>query len=412
MLKPSLGALVLTLLLLLSARGEQTGAARRVLAGDDSTRRLGIVAPDGSLEWEMKIGPIHDASVLPNGNVLCQQGWTRIVEVSRDKQLVWEYDAATMNGNKGRRVEVHAFQRLTNDLTMIVESGPARIIEVDKTGKMHREIKLKVTRPNPHSDTRLARKIANGNYLVAHESDGCVRNMTPRGRWSGSMKCRSLAHAPRRPWPGGLRNSVFSAIRLANGNTLIGTGNGHSVPRSHPAREIVWKIEQNDLPGITLAWVTRVERHSQWQHPVRKLPRRTRQSAYLEVTSDKKVAWTFKDWKYFGNSMPSRRCSRPRPGIDEAAPPTSSTDGSSPESASASFRPGLRGVDRVGGAVTIRCRFEGTEQPCGHAELGAGNHSQDSNWWAFQAGFPSGGTYPGNRPERNQVRSIFLSARN
>src|SRR5262245_56045400 len=153
-------ALGLSLSLTAPASAEQTGPARRVLAADDSTRRLAIVAPDGSLEWEIKVGAIHDAWVLSNGNILLQQGWTRIVEVTPDKQTVWEYDAAKMNGNEGQRVEVHAFQRLADGLTMIAESGPARIIEVDKDGKVHREVKLKVNNPNPHSDTRLVRKLA------------------------------------------------------------------------------------------------------------------------------------------------------------------------------------------------------------------------------------------------------------
>ena len=126
----------------------QTGPARRVLAGDDSTQRLAIVAPDGSLEWELKVGAIHDAHLLPNGNILTQQGWTRIVEVTPDKKTVWEYDAAKSNGNDGKKVEVHAFQRLADGATMIAESGPARIIEVDKGGKLLREVKLKVTHPS------------------------------------------------------------------------------------------------------------------------------------------------------------------------------------------------------------------------------------------------------------------------
>ena len=107
----------------LAARAEQTGPPRRVLAGDDSTQRLAIVAPDGKLEWEIKVGAIHDAHVLPNGNILLQQGWTKIVEVTPDKQTVWEYDAAKMNGNDGKKVEVHAFQRLDDGATMIAESG-------------------------------------------------------------------------------------------------------------------------------------------------------------------------------------------------------------------------------------------------------------------------------------------------
>lgn len=243
------------------SQAEQTGTARRILAGDDSTRRLAIVAPDGSLEWDTSVGAIHDAAILPNGNILLQQGWTKIVEVTPGKKTVWEYDAAKSNGNEGKRVEVHAFQRLENGWTMIAESGTARIIEVDPAGKIQREVKLKVDHPDAHSDTRLVRKLANGNYLVAHERDGVVREYDVTGKivWEYDVP---LFGKERRPGhgPEAFGDSVFSAIRLPNGNTLIGGGNGHCVLEVTPQKEIVWKVEQNDLPGITLAWVTRVER--------------------------------------------------------------------------------------------------------------------------------------------------------
>src|SRR6266516_3683733 len=85
-----------------AGRAEQLGKARRVLAGDDSTHRLAIVAPDGSVEWEVKVGAIHDAAVLENGNILFQQGWQKIVEMTPAKEIVWEYDAGKMNGNEGK----------------------------------------------------------------------------------------------------------------------------------------------------------------------------------------------------------------------------------------------------------------------------------------------------------------------
>ena len=289
----------------LQLHADQTGPPRRVLGADDSTRRLAIVAPDGSLEWEMKVGAIHDAWVLPNGNILLQQGWTKIVEVAPDKKTVWEYDSAKMNGNEGKRVEVHAFQRLDHGLTMIVESGPARIIEVDKDGKIQHEIKLKVNHPSAHSDTRLVRKIANGNYLAAHESDGTVREYDGAGKIVWEYEVPMFGKAPKGGHgPEAFGNSVFSATRLPNGNTLIGGGNGHCVLEVTPQKEIVWKLEQNDLPGITLAWVTRVERLANGNTRFGNCHAGPENPQFIEVTKDKKVVWTFKDFKNFGNSMP------------------------------------------------------------------------------------------------------------
>src|SRR5947209_19754 len=103
--------------------------SHRLLIADDSTRRIAIVAADGRIEWEHKIGPIHDLHMLPGGNVLCQLSWTRIVEIDpRNDKIVWEYDSAKRHGNEGKAVEVHAFQRLPDGATIIAESGPGRII--------------------------------------------------------------------------------------------------------------------------------------------------------------------------------------------------------------------------------------------------------------------------------------------
>ena len=300
----SLSLLCLTLPAI-SLRAEQTGPPRRLLVADDSVKRLAIVAPDGSLEWELKIGAIHEAQLLPNGNILTQLGWQRVVEVAPDKQIVWEYDSSKMNGNAGQPVEVHAIQRLDSGLTMIAESGPARIIEVDREGKIRHEVKLKVDRPNAHSDTRLVRKIANGNYLVAQENDGFVReyDSTSKVVWEYEVplfgKERKGGHGPE-----AFGNSVFSAIRLANGNTLIATGNGHSVLEVTPQKEIVWKVEQNDLPGITLAWVTRLERLPNGNTLIGNCHAGPDNPQFIEVTPDKKVVWTFRDFKNFGDSTP------------------------------------------------------------------------------------------------------------
>ena len=306
-----LAALGAGLVLLTQLQAESTAPGRRILAGDDSTRRLAIIAPDGKVEWEIPVTAIHDAAVLPNGNVLLQQGWTKVQEVKPDRQVVWEYDAA--KANAGKPVEVHAFQRLPDGVTMIAESGPARIIEVDRGGKVRREVKLQVDHPNAHADTRLVRKIANGNYLVAHEADGRVREYDAKGKIVWQYDVPLFGKAPKGGHgPEAFGNSVFSASRLANGNTLIGTGNGHSVLEVDRAGKIVWKIEQNDLPGITLAWVTRVERLPNGNTLIGNCHAGPENPQLIEVTSDRKVVWSWKDFTHFGNSTPVTALLAPR----------------------------------------------------------------------------------------------------
>lgn len=286
-----------------AAQAAAAPPGRRFLAADYSKSILAIVGPDGRTEWSRKVRDIHDAAVLPDGNVLFQDGWTTVLEADRDGRTVWRYDAATANGNRGRRVEVHAFQRLPDGSTMIAESGPARIIEVDRDGKLRHEVRLTVEHPNAHSDTRLARKLPTGNYLVAHEADGKAREYDPAGKVVWEYAVPLFGKPPR----GGhgvdsWGNKLFSAVRLANGNTLVGTGNGHSVLEVTPAKEIAWRLTQDDLPGVRLAWVCGVARLANGNTFLVNCHAGPANPQLLEVTPGKRVAWSLTDHQRFGDA--------------------------------------------------------------------------------------------------------------
>lgn len=291
--------------ILLGALGLRTvglaadGPPTHVLAGDYEKKRLGLVeVATGKLQWEIPLRDIHDLWVLPGGNILTQTNWARVIELDPQHRVVWSYDAATMNGNAGKPVEVHAFQRLPDGLTMIAESGPGRIIEVDRAGKIHHQIKLKVGKPDAHRDTRLVRKLDNGHYLVCHEGDAAVREYDANGRVTWEYAVKNAAGEPA---------AVYSASRLRNGNKLIGCGNGHRVLEVDQSGKIVWSVEENDVPGIRLAWVTMTERLPNGITRIVNCHAGPDQPQLLEVTPDKKLAWAYRDFANFGNAMPAAR---------------------------------------------------------------------------------------------------------
>lgn len=292
-----------SLLLMLSA---SLSADHRLITQGNG--KLAIVEKDGSISWEMKWGGIHDLHVLKNGNIMVQRNMREVVEIDvKTKKVVWSYDSSRANGNEGKRVEVHAFQPLSDGNVMIVESGPARIVEVDKEGNLKKEIKLKVDRPHPHTDSRLARKLASGNYLVCHEGDGKIREYDGSGKvvWEYEVpmfgKKAKGGHGPE-----AFGNKAFAAVRLQNGNTLIATGNGHSVIEVTPAKKVVWKIEQNDLPNITLAWVTTLEVLPNGNYVIGNCHAGPKNPLLIELDpKSKKVVWTFDQFKTFGNSVPN-----------------------------------------------------------------------------------------------------------
>ena len=144
---------------------------------------------------------------------------------------------------------------------MIAESGIARIIEVDRQGVIQHSIPLVVDNPSTHSDTRLVRSTSQGTYLVAHEADGKVREYDRASGeviWEYEVPMFGKAPKPGHG-PEAYGNRLFAALRLESGNTLIATGNGHGVIEVTPEKKVVWQIQQDDLEGIRLAWVTTLE---------------------------------------------------------------------------------------------------------------------------------------------------------
>ena len=274
----------------------------RVLAADKG--RVAIISTKGEVEWQTAAqADVHDLWLLPNGNVLFLAGPAKVVEINTDQQIVWTYEAIP-SGAQIKRVEVHAFQRLDDGITMIAESGNARIVEVDKTGQVIHEIPLTLERPDPHRDTRLVRKLDSGNYLVCHEGDGKVREYDRAGKvvWSYALE---LGDRPRSPGhgPEGHGVEVFGAVRLENGNTLIAGGNNNRIIEVTPAGKIVWSIDQRELPGITLAWVTTLHALPNGNVIVGNCHAGPENPQLFEVTRDKKVVWTFRDFKTFGNGL-------------------------------------------------------------------------------------------------------------
>lgn len=277
-------------------------SAYRVLGADNG--RVAILGSKGEIEWEYpNKAECHDLHLLPNGNILMATGRATVSEVTREKKIVWQYEAKAKTGYAGR-VEVHAFQRLADGVTMVAESGNARIVEIDRDGKIVHQIALTVDKPHPHRDTRLVRRLEDGHYLVCHEGDGKVREYDRTGKvvWSYAL---DLGGRPRSPGhgPEGHGTEVYGALRLANGNTLIAGGNNNRVLEVTREGKVVWSLDQDELPGIKLAWVTMLHVLENGNVIVGNCHAGSSQPQLFEVTRDKKVVWTFKDFKTFGNGL-------------------------------------------------------------------------------------------------------------
>jgi hypothetical protein len=230
------------------------------------------------VEWSYDAPNANDIWVLPNGNLLFNTGHG-VKEVTRSRKVVFSYESTS---------EIYACQRLPNGNTFIGESNAGRLLEVNPEGRIIRQIRLLPEGKDGGSAyMRNARRLTNGNYLVAHYGDQVVREYDPDGKpvWQVAA-------------PGG----PHSVVRLPNGNTLIASadrdGAAARVFEVTPEGRTVWEVRGDELPGISLKFMAGLHRlpngntvMSNWlgHGQPGKGPH------LIEVTRDKQVVWTFAD---------------------------------------------------------------------------------------------------------------------
>jgi hypothetical protein len=256
----------------------QEGLGHLFACADYSQGKVFIVGPSGQVQWEYPAPSCNELWVLPNGNLLFTTGHG-VKEVTREKKVVFNYESKS---------EIYACQRLPNGNTFVGECNAGRLIELTPDGHLAKEIRLLPEgKDGGHVYMRNARRLANGNYLVTHYGAQVVREYDASGKVVREIPAAGGPH---------------SVIRLPNGNTLVAVGDngpqGGRVFEVDPDGKVVWQVTRTELPGITLQFMTGLQR----------LPNgNTVMSNWLghghfgtaphliELTPDKKVVWTFSD---------------------------------------------------------------------------------------------------------------------
>ena len=200
--------------------------------------KTAIIGEDGKATWEYR-GGSRDGFILPNGNALI--AFSDVVEeVTMNKQVVFSYKRSADNK------EIGTTQRLYNDNTLVTELGARpRLLEINPQGKIVLEVPLQPETDNAHMQTRMARQLKNGNYLVPHLLAFAVKEYTPDGKIVNVLKTDldEVGGRKEENWP-------FTAIRLDNGNTLVSLTHGNKVAEFNPRGEIVWKVTNEDVHGL------------------------------------------------------------------------------------------------------------------------------------------------------------------
>lgn len=237
----------------------------------------------GKITWRYPAST-RDGWLLPGGNILLTLSKSKaypgggVVEVQKDGKIVFEY--------RGTQAEVNTAQAIDGDRILISEAGDRpRLLEVDRSGQICVEVSLKAQTKDHHLQTRMARKLPNGNYLVPQLLDKVVREYTPAG---------SVV------WEAKTPNMPFTAIRLENGHTVIGCTHGNMVVEVDSRGETVWQLTNNDLPRPLIKDACGVQRLPNGNTVITSYQAGAGDVKLMEVTPMKELVWVYRDARNHG----------------------------------------------------------------------------------------------------------------
>ena len=244
-----------------------------------------IIGEDGSVEWKFNL-PASDGWVLPDGNVLlalypCEGFPTGgVVKVDRKtNEILFKYI--------GQQKEISTVQQLADGKYLVAELGATpRAVVVNAEGKVESVTPFSCQKENVHMQTRMLRVLPNGNYIAPHLLDFAIKEYHPESGEVLQTLPTDERGREKKDWP-------FTAIRLKNGNTLVGCTHGNRVIELNEKGKIVWSVDDSDLGEKLFDDACGVQRLPNGNTVISSYHAKGKKVKLFEVTRDKEVVWKY-----------------------------------------------------------------------------------------------------------------------
>ena len=264
--------------------------SRRILTCGKRTALVEITAaePAGRVEWSHPANT-REGWVLPDGHILlalskahdAAGGAAVEIKPGRDgtpDKVVWRYD--------GTQEEINSIQKTPQGTYVLTEAGPQpRLLEITADGTIAVEIPLDCQRANAHMQTRMARKQADGTFLVPHLLDFAIRRYDATGKVLATIDTHVKGEPAIKSWP-------FTAITVADGGILAGLTNGNRVAEYDRDGTLRWEITTADVGGA-IADACGIQRLPNGNTMIASYHIGQGGVRLLEVTPAKRVVWTW-----------------------------------------------------------------------------------------------------------------------
>jgi hypothetical protein len=231
----------------------------------------------GDKEWSHPLLPTddcNDVEITSQGNILyAYRGGARLI--TREHQTLWDYKVKP-------KEELYTATQLKSGNYMLAMCGnPARLLLLDKAGKLLKEQSFDSNIKGIHSQFRQIAKTAQDTYLIPLMGKGCVLEL--------DNELRVIKSIP----TGG---NPFSVKVLDNGNWLVSCGDAHKLVEVDPTKEQVVKtISSDDIADAKLLFVAEAIRSSDGNTMIANWNGHSKdksQPLLLEVNSSNQLVWS------------------------------------------------------------------------------------------------------------------------
>lgn len=254
------------------------------LANDNQHRFIGsayasgnifIVDRDGKVEWQMPAREVQDVTMLEDGTILFHEKKS-VKIVNMKKEILMEYKV-----EKGVDCDIHSVTSLENGNILVSLSGLSKLVELDRTGKVVKEIKIESVPGDAHMQLRDSEFTIDSTYLVALAIEQMVHEYDVNGKLIRTIDSTVGEHL----------GTPSDVQRLENGNTLIATGYSKLILEIDKDDKIVWSLRNGDIEGLEIDYPAAAVRLENGNTLISLYHG---SYLYVEVTPDKKIVWGVK----------------------------------------------------------------------------------------------------------------------
>lgn len=168
--------------------------------------------------------------------------------------------------------------------------SPAKIVELNKNGKVRKELSIDLKIEHPHGQFRMISKTKNGNYIIPVLGTGEILEIDGTGKEVSRFK---------------LNIGCFSTLELKNGNLLASGGDSHqllTIDRKSGA--MIEKITEKQIPGVSLLFAAQVIQLKNGNQLICNWHGHNNTAGVdepqlIEIDNNRQVVWTLNDKKQF-----------------------------------------------------------------------------------------------------------------